>query len=105
MHKIYIDSIFRTNDSKSSNDFKIQLHQPLEIQENMKLYKNGSVVTAEGLYDGETNNIETSNRPAVSGTAVLDLVANDYVELAIRSNVTTGNYNVYAQFGVERLAS
>jgi len=38
MHKIYIDSIFRTSDSKSSTDFKIQLHQPLEIQENMKLY-------------------------------------------------------------------
>ena len=38
MHKIYIDSIFRTSDSKSSTDFKIQLHQPLEIRESMKLY-------------------------------------------------------------------
>ena len=38
MHKTYTDSVFRTSDSKSSTDFKIQLHQPLEIQENMKLY-------------------------------------------------------------------
>lgn len=38
MLKIYIDSVFKTTDSKSNTDFKIQLKQPLEISQNMKLF-------------------------------------------------------------------
>ena len=72
---------------------------------SIKLYKNGAVIDAQGLYDGETENTATSDRPAIGSTAVVDAVATDYFEMAIRTNVSTGNYNVYAQFGCERLTS
>ena len=36
MQNIYIDSRFKTGDSKSNTDFRIQLQQPLELKESVK---------------------------------------------------------------------
>ena len=38
MNKIYIDSTFKTIDSKSDSDFRVNLTQPVEIKDDSKLY-------------------------------------------------------------------
>ena len=65
----------------------------------LKIFKNGSALTAEGLYQGAfVRAASGSSSDILNGTVTLPLVATDYIELIYLGSTATGTYTTYGQF-------
>lgn len=65
----------------------------------ISLHKNGSVYNSEGIENGQiVRAAPGANTFAISGFAVITLVAGDYIEIAYQGDTPTGTYSMFAQF-------
>jgi hypothetical protein len=70
----------------------------------MRVYQNGSAVT-NGLESGElVRGYYAANTPGINGSVVLNLAVNDYIELAIQSDIA-GSLATYCRFSVSYLGA
>lgn len=72
---------------------------------NNSLYKNGAVLEANGVYNGETFNRPAFNRPAVTWTSFVSLAENDYLEYYVSSNWPTATYGIFVIFGIQKVSA
>jgi hypothetical protein len=64
----------------------------------ISLFKNGSVLTAEGIEKGQLTRLSPGgNTFAMSGLGIFTLAAGDYIELAYQGDTATGTYTIYSQ--------
>lgn len=62
------------------------------------LHKNGSVLTAEGIENGQLTRLSPGgNTFAMSGGGIFTFAAGDYIEIAYQADTATGTYTIYSQ--------